>query len=625
MRAFIVLIAAGFLLLPVHLPAQCNGCEDHATLTGSAGSYYGYSVAVIGDINEDGIADFIIGAPNGPDHFGNPNNVGKAWILSGADPEETLKYFAGWYDLDLPNGRLGFCVSGAGDVNGDGTPDVIIGEPNWRQQGSEWLPTGRAHVYSGDMDAHPDNLYFPILLEHERYRVGWCVACAGDVNNDGRDDVIVGAPKDSTGYLVGHAFVYAYVDNGGNDEWTELYHMYGTTSYQTFGKTVSGAGDVNKDGHDDFMIYSKYLDGKGAVYVYSGIDGEVLHTLIGDIPNGYFGTRMAPLGLIDDDAYDDFIIANNVGSVYLYSGHTGTLLYTFDTGTPTNPTFGDDIASAGDFDNDGKMDILIGFSAYSRLCVYSGETYQWLDNIDGTGDHCGAAVAGPLAILSDGYNVTVAGSPNSNSVSVFACGYPEVDFEGEPLSGYVPLTVSFTDLSSPDITAWSWSFGDGGTSTDENPVHEYTEVGTFTVSLTATGFNCDGTETKVDYITVEYGPPVADFIGEPLSGTVPLEVSFTNLSDVRRRRFHLRRGQHNSYLHLAGDVHRVSQRARPRRGKRRGGETRLYHRSAFARPRADGASRRHRDKRRLGLRGLALRTQQDVRGLGRQRSQLRVS
>lgn len=108
---------------------------------------------MVGDVNEDGIADFIVGAHNGPDLVGNVDDLGKAWIYSGADPTgDPLRYFQGQYNFQQENGMFGFCVSGAGDVNGDGTPDVIIGAPNWRQYGTEWWPTGRARVYSGDLD-----------------------------------------------------------------------------------------------------------------------------------------------------------------------------------------------------------------------------------------------------------------------------------------------------------------------------------------------------------------------------------------------------------------------------------------------------------------------------------------
>ena len=110
---------------------------------------------------------------------------------------------------------------------------------------------------------------------------------------------------------------------------------------------------------------------------------------------------------------------------------------------------------------------------------------------------------------------------------------PVADFVGDPTSGDAPLTVNFTDQSSNNPTSWSWDFGDGGTSTVQNPAHEYTTAGTYTVSLTATNADGSDTETKVDYITVTEpvsNPPVADFVGNPTSGTTPLTVNFTDQS-----------------------------------------------------------------------------------------------
>ena len=112
---------------------------------------------------------------------------------------------------------------------------------------------------------------------------------------------------------------------------------------------------------------------------------------------------------------------------------------------------------------------------------------------------------------------------------------PVADFSGSPTSGEAPLTVSFTDLSTNNPASWSWDFGDGGTSTAQNPSYEYTAAGTYTVTLTAS--NCAGSdiESKVDYITVSEPvcnetTPVADFSGSPTSGDAPLTVSFTDLS-----------------------------------------------------------------------------------------------
>jgi len=109
---------------------------------------------------------------------------------------------------------------------------------------------------------------------------------------------------------------------------------------------------------------------------------------------------------------------------------------------------------------------------------------------------------------------------------------PVADFSGSPLSGDAPLSVSFTDLSTNSPTAWSWTFGDGGSSSAQNPSHDYTSAGDYTVSLDATNAGGSDTETKTDYISVSspVTPPVADFFGSPLSGDAPLTVNFTDLS-----------------------------------------------------------------------------------------------
>jgi len=103
------------------------------------------------------------------------------------------------------------------------------------------------------------------------------------------------------------------------------------------------------------------------------------------------------------------------------------------------------------------------------------------------------------------------------------------DFSGPPTSGCIPLTVSFTDASTGPVTSWSWDFGDGGSSTAENPSHQYTSPGNYTVSLTVTSATCNDTETKTSYIAVS-DVVTANFSGTPTSGTAPLTVNFTDLS-----------------------------------------------------------------------------------------------
>lgn len=111
---------------------------------------------------------------------------------------------------------------------------------------------------------------------------------------------------------------------------------------------------------------------------------------------------------------------------------------------------------------------------------------------------------------------------------------PVATFTGTPLSGDYPLNVSFTDQSTNSPTSYSWTFGDGGTSTAQNPSYIYTAAGSYTVALTATNADGSDSETKVGYITVTVPvvpqPPVAAFTGTPTSGTFPLNVNFTDES-----------------------------------------------------------------------------------------------
>ncbi len=101
------------------------------------------------------------------------------------------------------------------------------------------------------------------------------------------------------------------------------------------------------------------------------------------------------------------------------------------------------------------------------------------------------------------------------------------DFSATPLSGNKPLEVAFTDASTGYIVSYAWDFGDGETSTDVSPSHEYTSRGTYTVALTVNGVGSSDTETKTDYITVKEPAPVIDFTADTTSGIEPLTVAFT--------------------------------------------------------------------------------------------------
>jgi len=141
----------------------------------------------------------------------------------------------------------------------------------------------------------------------------------------------------------------------------------------------------------------------------------------------------------------------------------------------------------------------------------------YVDNISGL--TCNSSYIGKL------------GTGRVNAFSAVSAGGTPCDvvaaFSGSPTSGCAPLMVNFTDASTGPVTSWAWTFGDGGTSTSQNPSHQYAAAGTYTVSLTVYSAICNDVETKTNYIIVS-GVPTAQFVGSPTSGTVPLTVNFTD-------------------------------------------------------------------------------------------------
>ncbi len=119
----------------------------------------------------------------------------------------------------------------------------------------------------------------------------------------------------------------------------------------------------------------------------------------------------------------------------------------------------------------------------------------------------------------------------TNYIQVTIPPTPVADFVGIPTTGAGPLTVQFTDTSIGSIIGWSWNFGDGSTSNQQNPIHTYKLPGTYTISLTITGINGSNSKRKDNYIQVTTPPaPVAEFVGMPTTGDGPLTVQFTDKS-----------------------------------------------------------------------------------------------
>ncbi len=161
---------------------------------------------------------------------------------------------------------------------------------------------------------------------------------------------------------------------------------------------------------------------------------------------------------------------------------------------------------------------------------------------------------------------------------------PVANFYGTPTSGVAPLAVSFTDTTINTPTSWSWTFGDGGTSTAQNPSHTYTSVGSYTVALKATNSYGNNTCTKTNYITATIAPPVANFSGTPTSGVVPLAVTFTDSSTGSPTAWSWNFGDSNTstvaeslpHLHHGRDLHGGADRDQLRRQQHQH-EEQLHH------------------------------------------------
>jgi PKD repeat protein len=200
------------------------------------------------------------------------------------------------------------------------------------------------------------------------------------------------------------------------------------------------------------------------------------------------------------------------------------------TVTPVRP-----VAGFSGTPTSGPVPLAVQFTDTS---TYGPTSWSW--NF-GDGNTVNSTVQNPVhAYLTSGtYTVSLNATNAAGSNTTTKTGYitvaavtPVAGFSGTPTSGSVPLTVVFTDTSTNVPTSWSWTFGDGGTSTVKNPSHTYTASGVYPVSLTATNAAGSNTTTKTGYITATPVVliPVADFSGTPRSGVASLTVQFTDLS-----------------------------------------------------------------------------------------------
>ncbi len=253
--------------------------------------YFGVSLAGAGDLNNDGFDDIIIGAG------GNSLDQG-AYIYFGGSTMDNV------VDIQLTESEVtsffGASVSTAGDVNNDGFDDVIIGSPRFNSS------NGRALIYFGGTTMK-DSADIVLEGKENTENFGWSVSTAGDVNNDGYDDIIIGAKAYEN--ATGRAYIY-YGDITMAD--TAAVVLTGEKSRSEFGVSVSSAGDINFDGYDDVIVGAGgYVTVTGRAYVFLGdstMDNYADVTITGRTTNNFFGNSVAGNFDVNNDGINDIIV-----------------------------------------------------------------------------------------------------------------------------------------------------------------------------------------------------------------------------------------------------------------------------------------------------------------------------
>ncbi len=347
------------------------------TLTDAiTGSGFGASVGSAGDVNGDGYADAIVGASS------YLTGTGRVYLyLGSASGLNTTPAFTATGE-DTGN-RFGFPVGAAGDVNGDGYADVIIGANGYLNN------TGRAFVYLGSMSGLSATPAFTVTGEAPVNYFGTSVGTAGDVNNDGYDDVIIGAFGYSNG--VGRAYVYLGSATGLSS--TPAFTATGEGTNNFLGNSAHTAGDINNDGFDDVVIGAYgYLTYTGRAYLYLGsavgLSAAPDFTITGEVTNTLFSWSVGTAGDVNADTYSDVIVSapGGEGRIYVYLGSAAGLsptpVFTDFGNIEPNMAFGIAVATAGDMNGDGYDDVVVGGLQFTLSKIWA---HVYLGTGDGRG------------------------------------------------------------------------------------------------------------------------------------------------------------------------------------------------------------------------------------------------
>jgi len=406
-------------------------------------AYFGWSVGTAGDVNADGYADIIVGAPLWD---AGQVNEGAAWIYRGSAAGLVSTPY--WYEQsDRENAQFGYSVGTAGDVNGDGYGDVIVGTPYYAHDAAE---EGGAWVYHGSSSGVSTTSSWHKESDQAGARFGYSVATAGDVNNDGYADVVIGAPLTDHGQ-VDEGVAWIYHGSPGGLHLVPARHMESDHAGAQFGYSVATAGDVNADGFSDVVVGAPYWEddamNEGRAWLYLGSDTGLSSSAPWHAESNTSGARLghavASAGDVNGDGYSDVVVgapywadgtATGEGRVWVFhgsaSGLSATHAWTRESGQ-NDAYYGFAVGTAGDVNGDGYAALLIGAPSMTpaggassaglvRLYLGSGaglgSTYAWTGQGGGALSWFGISAGTAGDVNGDGYADLVIGAKDDDSV-----------------------------------------------------------------------------------------------------------------------------------------------------------------------------------------------------------------
>ena len=406
-----------------------------------ADAQFGISVATGSDVNGDGYSDVIVGARF---YDNGQTNEGRVYVYHGS--ASGLSATANWTaESDQANAWFGYSVSTAGDVNGDGYSDIVVGAHLFDNGEAD---EGRVFVYHGSASGLSLSANWTAESDQAVASFGYCVSAAGDVNGDGYSDVIVGAISFDNGQTdEGKAFVYHGSASGlsATDNW----NAESNQSDSQFGISVATAGDVNGDGYSDVIVGARFFDNgqsnEGMVFVYhgaaSGLSASANWTEERNQASSSFGTSVSTAGDVNGDGYSDVIIGanfydngqSNEGRAFVFHGSASGLSASPNwtaEGNQSDAHFGGSVSTAGDVNGDGYSDVIVGADGYDNGQLNEGRAYvflgsasgvsstaSWSDEGNQAGAYYGISVSVAGDVNRDGYSDVIVGSLNYSSTS----------------------------------------------------------------------------------------------------------------------------------------------------------------------------------------------------------------